>query len=112
MDLENRLWLIPETPSRDPNGHDDIDNHLGKEDEEEGEEVEGTVTPTKEQTHMNSPQGTLTEATVQFLYPLSTDHKCCPRLIISTTVCGSQRWYTPEGFVHRSVPADEGAGGE
>lgn len=39
------LWVIPETPSRDTNGHDNVDGHLGKENEEEDEEVEGAVTP-------------------------------------------------------------------
>lgn len=39
------LLVIPETPSRDTNGHDDVDGHLGKENEEEDEEVEGAVTP-------------------------------------------------------------------
>jgi hypothetical protein len=38
-------WDIPETPSRNANGHDNIDNHLDEENEEEGKEVEGTVTP-------------------------------------------------------------------
>lgn len=37
--------VIPETPSRDTNSHDDIDDHLGKENEEEDKEIEGAVTP-------------------------------------------------------------------
>lgn len=39
------LLVIPETPSRDTNSHDDIDDHLGKENEEEDKEIEGAVTP-------------------------------------------------------------------
>lgn len=39
------LLVIPETPPRDTNSHDDGDNHLGKENEEEDKEIEGAVTP-------------------------------------------------------------------
>lgn len=41
----NCLLVIPETPSRDTNSHDDVDDHLCKENEEEDEEIEGAVTP-------------------------------------------------------------------
>lgn len=40
--------MVPETPPRDTNSHDDVDDDLGKENEEEGEEVEGAVTPREE----------------------------------------------------------------
>lgn len=40
--------VIPEAPSRNANSHDDVDDHLGKKNEEEGEEVEGAVTPRQE----------------------------------------------------------------
>jgi hypothetical protein len=39
------LWHIPETPTRNANGHDDVEDHLDEKNEEEGEEVEGAVTP-------------------------------------------------------------------
>lgn len=47
------LLVIPETPSRDPNGHDDVEAHLGKENEEEDEEVEGAVTPIDEKQNIS-----------------------------------------------------------
>lgn len=42
------LSIIPETPSGDTDGHDDVDNHLGKENKEEDKEAEGAVTPRRE----------------------------------------------------------------
>lgn len=54
--------VIPETPSRDTNSHDDVDDHLGKENEEEGEEIEGAVTP-REERENNTEQN---RATAQF----------------------------------------------
>jgi len=44
------LWslAIPEAPSRDTDGHDDGDDHLGKENKEEDKEIEGAVTPAGE----------------------------------------------------------------
>lgn len=44
------LLVVPETPSRDANGHDDEEDHLGKENEEERKEVEGAVTPRERKT--------------------------------------------------------------
>lgn len=40
-----RLSPIPEAPSRDADGHDDVGGHLREEDKEEDEEIEGAVTP-------------------------------------------------------------------
>lgn len=42
------LALIPEAPSRDADGHDDVGDHLGEENKEEDEEIEGAVTPSRE----------------------------------------------------------------
>lgn len=42
------LALLPEAPSRDADGHDDVGDHLGEENKEEDEEVEGAVTPRRE----------------------------------------------------------------
>lgn len=52
MHPKKQRWFvyqcIPVTPSRDTDHHDDVDDHLGKEDEEEDKEIEGTVTPKDE----------------------------------------------------------------
>ncbi len=42
------VCLLPETPSGDTDSHDDVGDHLGKENEEEDKEVEGAVTPREE----------------------------------------------------------------
>lgn len=80
---------IPVTPSRDTNRHDDIDDHLGKEDEEEDKEIEGAVTPKDER-------------------------KRNDRWKFGPTRFGLvlRRWHKPEGFVNRSVPTYKGAGSE
>lgn len=54
------LLVIPETPARDANRHDDIDDHLGKENEEEDEEVEGAVTPGEDKENIIAEQNEAT----------------------------------------------------
>lgn len=44
------LLVVPEPPSRDTNSHDDVDDHLGEENEEEEKKIEGAVTPRRKKT--------------------------------------------------------------
>lgn len=39
------IFVLPETPSRDADSHDDVDDDLSEENKKEDEKVEGAVTP-------------------------------------------------------------------
>lgn len=84
----NCLALIPEAPSRDADGHDDVGGHLREENKEEDEEIEGAVTPSREK------RGTSVIHPFRFAFHFDPI------------------WNKPEGFVHRPVPTDKGARGE
>lgn len=49
---------IPETPSGDTNSHNHIDDHLGEENKEEDEEIEGAVTPREKKTNFDKDKKT------------------------------------------------------
>lgn len=89
---------IPETPSGDTNGHNHIDDHLGEENKEEDEEIEGAVTPREKKNNFYKDKKKKTNLA---------------NVIFSQCVFYKRRWwYEPKGFIHRSVPTDKGAGGE
>lgn len=44
-------FISPEAPARDSDGHNDIEDNLGKEDEEECKEVERAITPVETEVH-------------------------------------------------------------
>lgn len=56
----------PEAPTRDTDGHDDVEYHLGKENEEEREEVERAVTPVEKEREREIKLGIFQDATLFF----------------------------------------------